>query len=55
MYEFLKKCFRIKSYFFEKNKREHTDINMLDIMYAKQEVKCLNTFETGDKNVMGVD
>ena len=49
MYEFLKKSSRIKSKFFEKNKQvlEHTDINMIDIMYAKQEVICLNTFGTG--------
>ena len=55
MYDFWRKCFSIKSDFFEKNKHEHTDINMLDIMYAKQEVTCLNTFWTGDKNVVGVD
>ena len=24
-------------------------------MYAKQEVTCLDTFGTGDKNVMGVE
>ena len=40
---------------FEKIKHEHTDINMLDVMDAKQEVTCLNTFGTGDKNVMGVE
>ena len=40
--------------FFEKNKHEHT-ASMLDVMYAKQEVTCLNTFWTGDENVMGVE
>ena len=41
--------------FLEKNKQKHTDINKLDIMYAKQEVTWLNTFGTGDKNVMDVE
>ena len=55
MYKFLKKCFRIKSQFFDKNKQEQTDINMLDSMYATQEVTCFNTFGTGNENVMGVE
>lgn len=39
-------------HFFEKTKHEHADNNMLDIIYAKQEVTFLNTLGTGDKNVM---
>ena len=48
MYEFSKN---------EKNTQQHTDtcINIIDIMYAKQEFTCLNTFGTGDKNVMSVE
>ena len=52
---FLRNALESNLNFFEKNKQEHTDINMLDIMYAKQEVTCLNTFGTGYKNVMGVE
>ena len=56
MYGFLKNALESNLFFFEKNKHEtHTNINMLDLMYAKQEVTWLNTFGTGDKNVIGVD
>ena len=43
MYDFLKNALESNIHCFEKNKHEHTDINMLDIMYAQQEVTCLNT------------
>ena len=51
---FWKNALKSNPNFFDKNKHEHTDINMLDVMYANKEVTCLNTFGTGDKNVMGV-
>ena len=42
-------------FFWENCKQEHIDINMLDMMCEKQKVTCLNTFGTGDKNMMGVE
>ena len=56
MYEFLKKMLQNQILIlFEKNKLEHTDINMSDIMYAKQEVTFDLHFGTGDRNVMDVE